>query len=398
MLPLEGLRIVDFSRFLPGAYASWIAADLGADVVRIEHPRELSKQRAMFGGGGDAEAEARRRARPTYTRNKRSLLINPGHAGARPILEALIRRADILIEDYRPGVLAGMGYGHDAMAALNPRLIYCSVSFTGQTGPLAGRAGHDPAALALAGALSRLNGLPTPSLPGLQVADVLAGCHATIAMFAALQARERTGRGQHVDVAMSDACMPLLMVTMGRHDDLEALGANPDGSWHPKGGVWECADSRHICTTDMEPAYWARFCEAVGRPDFIPLRTQPDRYAEMHAELERIFRTRPRDEWFDLLGAAGTQAMPVLSVAEAVGHPHNRAREMIVELPVPSSAEPVRQLGLPFHLSDVPAPPRRVAGAPGADTDAILAELGIGEAERLDLEKSGVFSSEDRRS
>jgi crotonobetainyl-CoA:carnitine CoA-transferase CaiB-like acyl-CoA transferase len=396
MLPLDGLRIVDFSRFLPGAYPSWIAADLGAEVVRIEHPRELAKHQAMF-GASHGEAEARRRARPTYTRNKRSLLINPGHERARPILNALIQRADILIEDYRPGVLAGMGYGYDAMAALNSRLIYCSVSFTGQTGPLAGRAGHDPAALALAGALSRLNGLPQPSLPGLQVADVLAGCHATIAMFAALQARERTGRGQHVDVAMSDACMPLLMVSMGRHDDLQALGATPDGSWHPKGGVWECADGLHICTTDMEPSYWARFCEAIGRPDFIPLRTKPDRYPEMHDELERLFRTRRRDEWFELLGASGTQAMPVLSLAEAVDHPHNRAREMVLELPVPGSSEPVRQLGLPFHLGDVSAPPRRVAGPPGADTVAILSELGIDEEERQELERVGAFSDQKGR-
>ena len=396
MLPLEGLRILDFSRFLPGAYASWVAADLGADVIRVEHPRELAKQQQMFGKGVDEEAEARRRARPTYTRNKRSMLINPGHERARPILEALIERADILIEDYRPGVLAGMGYGYDAMAALNPRLIYLSVSFTGQTGPLAGRAGHDPAALALAGALSRLNGLPTPSLPGLQVADVLAGCHATIAMFAALQARERTSRGQHVDVAMSDACMPLLMVTMGRHDDLDAIGATPDGSWHPKGGVWECADGLHICTTDMEPAYWSRFCEAVDRPDFIPLRTQPERYPEMRTELERIFRTRSRDEWFDLLGTAGTQAIPVLSIAEAVEHPHNLARDMVVELPVPGSSEPVRQLGLPFHLSDTSPPPSRVAGPPGADTAAILAEIGIDDETRRELEEAGIFSSESR--
>jgi len=218
---LAGLRIVDFSRYLPGAYPSWIAADLGADVIRIEHPRELAKQAAML--GSESVAARRARARPTWTRNKRSLLINPGHADARLVLHRLIEQADVLIEDYRPGVMDGMGYGYEEMAALNPRLIYCSVSFAGQTGPLAGQAGHDPAALALAGALSRLNGLPRPNLPGLQVADVLAGCHATIGMMAALQAREKTGRGQHVDVAMSDASMPLLMVTLGRTDDLASL-------------------------------------------------------------------------------------------------------------------------------------------------------------------------------
>ncbi|MEA3003071.1 MAG: hypothetical protein QOH81_1859 [Sphingomonadales bacterium] len=394
MSALEGLRIVDFSRFLPGAYASWIAADLGADVIRIEHPRELAKQAAMFGSDADAKAAARRRARPTYTRNKKSLMIDPGHPGAAPVIRRLVERADVLIEDYRPGILAGMGYGYEAMAALNPRLIYCSVSFAGQTGPYSGRAGHDPAALALAGALSRLNGLPRPTLPGLQVADVLAGCHATIAMLAALQARERTGRGQHADIAMSDASMPLLMVTMGRHDDLAPLGP-PDGAWHPKGGVWECADGGFICTTDMEPRYWARFCTAVGRPDFIPLQQAADRHPDMQAEIAGLFRSRTRDQWTALLAAADTQAMPVLSIAEALDDPHNRARAMVVDLPLAGGEETVRQLGLPFHLSDAAPIRGRPAGLPGAETEAILEELGFGKEELDRLEREGAFT--DRR-
>ncbi|HEY5724251.1 MAG TPA: CaiB/BaiF CoA-transferase family protein [Allosphingosinicella sp.] len=394
MSALEGLRIVDFSRFLPGAYASWVAADLGADVVRIEHPRELAKHAAMFGTDADPRAAARRRARPTYTRNKRSLMIDPGHPGAREVIHCLVERADVLIEDYRPGVLAAMGYGYEEMAALNPRLIYCSVSFAGQTGPFSDRAGHDPAALALAGALSRLNGLPTPAMPGLQVADVLAGSHATIAMLAALQARERTGLGQHADIAMSDASMPLLMVTMGRHDDLGALGP-PTGAWHPKGGVWQCSDGGFLCTTDMEPRYWARFCEAVGRPDFIPLQHQTERHPEMERELRLLFATKTRDQWFELLAAADTQAMPVLSIAEALNHPHAKARGMVVDLPIDGDSEPVRQLGLPFHLSDTAPAPGRPAGLPGTDTDSILEELGFGEAERAALESAGAFA--DRR-
>lgn len=392
--PFEGLRILDFSRFLPGAYVSWILADMGADVVRIEHPRELAKHRVMFGARVDARAEARARARPTYHRNKRSLLINPGHPRAKPILHELVRHADILIEDYRPGVLAGMGYGYAEMAALAPRLIYTSVSFAGQTGPLAGRAGHDPAALALAGALSRLNGVAVPSMPGLQVADVLAGCHATIGTLVALQARERTGRGQHVDVAMSDASMPLLLVTMGRHDDLASLPP-PDGSWHPKGGVWECADGRYLCTTDMEPAYWRRFCEAIGRPEFIPLRTEPERWPEMHARLCALFRTKSRDEWLEVLADADTQAMPVLSTAEALDHPHNRARGMVVD--VPTQAGPVRQLGTPFRLSDAaPVVPRPADGA-GADNETILAEIGLDTVAIAELERAGAFSAEAKQ-
>jgi crotonobetainyl-CoA:carnitine CoA-transferase CaiB-like acyl-CoA transferase len=389
MSALEGLKIVDFSRFLPGAYASWIAADMGADVIRVEHPREVAKHEAMFGKARDAGAGTRERARPSYTRNKRSLLINPGSAAAKPVLEKLIAEADVLIEDYRPGVMAGMGYGYAAMAELNSRLVYLSVSFAGQTGPLAGRAGHDPAALALAGALSRLNGLPTPSLPGLQVADVLTGAHATIAMLLALQARERSGRGQGIDVAMSDASMSLLLVGLGRCDDPADL---PElGRWHPKGGVWECADGGYICTTDMEPPYWARFCTAVDKPEFAALQHKFDEHPRMAEELAALFRARPRDEWVALLAAADTQAMPVLTPAEALDHPHNRARGMVVDVPLGDDAAPLCQLGLPFTFSETRAAAPRPAGPAGADNAAVLVELGF-DAEALAA--AGAFSAE----
>ncbi|MDE2403576.1 MAG: CoA transferase [Sphingomonadales bacterium] len=386
---LQGLKIVDFSRFLPGAYASWVAADMGAEVIRIEHPRELAKQTAMFGADDDAAAAARRRARPSYTRNKRSLAINPGQAAARPVLERLIAGADVLIEDYRPGVMAGMGYGHAAMAALNPRLITLSVSFAGQNGPLADRAGHDPLALALAGALSRLNGLPTPSLPGLQVADVLTGAHATIAMLLALAARDRRGSGEHVDVAMSDASLPLLLVSMARHDDLDELA--PPGTWHPKGGVWECADGGFLCTTDMEPAYWQRFCAAIGRPEFAARQHDAQAHPAMHAQIAAILRTRSRDDWFALLGTARTQAMPVYSPAEALAHPHHRARGRIVDVPLPADARPLVQLALPFGFSETRAVAPRPAGPAGADNAGLLAELGF-DAEALAA--AGAFSTE----
>lgn len=388
MSALEGLKIVDFSRFLPGAYASWVAADMGAEVIRIEHPREVAKQAVMFNTGGDATAQTRHRARPSYTRGKRSLLINPGNRAAREVIRKLIERADVLIEDYRPGVLAAMGYGPEEMLALNPRLIYLSVSFAGQFGPYAGKAGHDPAALALSGALSRLNGTSTPTLPGMQIADPLTGAHATIAMLLALQARERTGKGQHVDVAMTDASLPLQLVWMSRYDNLDDLP--PPGTWQPKGAVWECSDGGYICTTDLEPRYWARFCEAVGRPQYAALQHDTASYPTMHEDLAALFRTKPRDEWAALLAEADTQVMPVYSLEEAAEHPHNRARGMVFDADMPGQ-EPVRQLALPFILTETPAVPPRPAGLPGADNTAILDELGISADE---LEAAGAFSPE----
>lgn len=389
--PLAGCRVLDFSRYLPGAYFGWIAGDMGADVIRIEHPRELAKQARMLGSDDDPAAARRRRARPTWTRNRRSLMLNPGHPEAAPVLRALVERADVLVEDYRPGTMAAVGLGYDALSAVNPRLIYASVSFAGQDGPLAGRAGHDPAALAAAGVLSRLNGLPTPTLPGVQVADVMAGAHAAIAILLALQARTLSGAGSHVDVSMIDAAMPLLMVALGRADDPADIAA-PDGAWNPKGGVWRCADGGWLCTTDMEPRYWARFCEAVGRTDWIGRQFDVAAHLAMRAELEALFATRSRADWLALFERADTQAMPVLSAAEALRQPHAEARGMHVTLPVGEGT--VEQIGTPFRISGVESGPHHPAGLPGAERDAILAELGFDGAAIARLDAVGVFSSD----
>lgn len=389
--PLAGCRVLEFSRYLPGTYFGWIAGDMGADIIRIEHPRELAKQEKMLGGGGDERAQRRARARSTFTRNKRSLVINPGHPEARHVLDALIARTDVLVEDFRPGTMAAMGLGYEAATAVNPALIYASVSFAGQTGPLADRAGHDPAALAAAGVLSRLNGQPVPTLPGVQVADVMAGSHATIAILLAMMARDRTGQGSHVDLAMIDASMPLLMVALGRADDPATIGL-PDGRWHPKGGVWRCADDQYLCTTDMEPRYWARFCDAIGRPELIGRQFDTAAYPAIHEELTAMFAARPREEWLALFEKADTQAMPVLSPAEAIRQPNARARGMHVELPV-EGAGTVEQIGTPFIIGGVKPGPHRAASLPGADRDAILTEIGLNAAEIARLDELGLFSS-----
>lgn len=390
---LSGLRVVDFSRFLPAAYVSWLFGDMGADIVRIEHPRELAKQATASGHGGDSDREARmRRAKATHARNKRSLLINPGSAAARKVLHKLIAESDVLIEDYRPGTLAAMGYSYDDMIKLNPRLIYVSVSFAGQTGPYSKRAGHDPAALALAGALSRLNGTSVPTMPGVQVADVLSGAHAAVGALMALQARDRTGRGQWVDVAMSDSAMPLIMLSLQRGLDSPKT-ARPTGAWHPKGGVWLCGDGEYVCTTDMETRYWRTFCELVDRPQYVEQQHAIDQHPTMEADLKAIFLTKPRDAWIEMFAAADTQAMPVLSVGEAMDNPHNIARGMVIEAQV--EGETIRQIGTPFRLSETPGRLREVASAAGAHTQDILTELGLSSTEIEQLREEGAF--DDRR-
>ncbi len=373
---LTDVFVLDFSKFLPGPYCTWMLGDLGADVVRVEHPRELAKQAQVFGQTGQSQDDQRlRRARDIFARNKRSVLLDPGDEASRPLLEALVRQADVLVEDYRPGVMAKMGLDYGALSKINPRLIYCSLTLCGQTGPYRDKPGHDPIALAISGTLSRIGEDPdAPSFAGIPVADLLSGSNAVIGILAALNARQTTGRGQQVDIAMSDSSMALIATAVSRNPDLTKLP--PRGVRRADCGLWKCADGRFVCTTDMEPRYWAAFCEVIGRPDFIAQQLDAGQREAMIEAIAAIFLTRTSAEWMAAFDAAGTQAMAVLEVAEAMEDPHNLARGMVQTLRA-RKERPVRHIGSPIKLSDTPAGIRRLGGLPGEDGEAIRADLGI---------------------
>jgi crotonobetainyl-CoA:carnitine CoA-transferase CaiB-like acyl-CoA transferase len=386
---LHGVTVLDFSRFMPGPFAAWLLADYGANVIRIENPREVAKQEALLGWSSTSDADRRvARAAQVYARNKRSLQIDPGHELGRETLLKLVAQADVLVEDYRPGVMESMGYGYAAMAALNPRLVYCSVSFAGQTGPYSRRPGHDPLALSLAGVLSLLSNSPQPQMPNIPVADVVAGCLGAFGIMAALRARASTGRGQWVDTAMSDAATVMLGASLWRNGGSTNVPP-PTGQWVPKGGLWECADGKYLCTSDMEPRYWEAFCKTLGRPDFVPLQGDRSRWADMQATFAAIFRAQPRAVWIERLSAAGTQYMPVYTVDEAFRDPHNIARGMPQQLPVGDRT--VAQFGPPVKLSDTPGCIRHVAPLAGADNDAVLREFGFAKSQIAALRASGVL-------
>jgi crotonobetainyl-CoA:carnitine CoA-transferase CaiB-like acyl-CoA transferase len=387
---LAGIRVLDFARFMPGPFAAWLLADYGADVTRVEFPREVAKQDALFDWSSTAAAQRQlTRAAQVYARNKRSLQIDPAEPRGREAIMKLVWQADVVIEDYRPGVMAAMGFGYEALSALNPRLVYCSVSFAGQTGPYSTRAGHDPLALALTGVLSLLTNSARPQLPNVPVADVIAGCLAGFGVLAALQARTHTGRGQLVDLAMSDAASVMAGTALWRNGGRTDVPL-PDGSWLPKGGLWECADGKFLCTTDMEPRYWERFCQAIGRPDFIALQATRARWPEMQQAITAVIRTRPRAEWLAVLAAAETQYMPVYTLEEAFNDPHNIARGLPLHLQV-GDAGSVAQFAPPIKLSATPGQVRFTAPLPGADNAAILASVGYSSADIEALRAAGVI-------
>ncbi|MEQ9811717.1 MAG: CaiB/BaiF CoA-transferase family protein, partial [Azospirillaceae bacterium] len=312
-----------------------------------------------------------------------------GNAAAREVNVEPAASVVVVVEDYRPGVLDGLGLGYQALSARHAGLVYCSLSLCGQTGPYRDKPGHDPVALAIAGVLSRSGEDPAaPGFPGIPVADVVTGSHAAFGILAALIARARDGRGQQVDIAMSDCALSLLVNVLSRHPDLATIP--PRGERRADTGLWRTADGKFICTTDMEPRYWQAFCAAVGRPDFAGLQHDVAARPMIRAELAAIFETRRQADWLAVLEAAGTQFAPVNDVAEALSDRHVAARGMAPAVP-DGSGGTVRQIGPPVRLTRTPAAIRRLAVIPGHDRDEVLAAIGHGETTVDELARRGAF-------
>jgi len=373
MSALAGLRVLDFSRFLPGPYCTWLLADQGAEVIRVENPRELAKQAKVFGWDKlDDAGRAAIRARDILARGKKSITLDIGSSQGRAALLKLGESVDVVVEDYRPGVLAGLGLGHDDFAAVNPKVITTSLTLCGQTGPYRDKPGHDPVALAIAGVLARCGENPdAPGMPGIPAADVTTGSHAAFATLAALRHADNTGRGQHVDVSMTDCALGLLVNLYSRHPDPDS--APPRGTRRNDLGIWQCADGKWLVTTDMEPRYWQTFCTVMGRADFIPRQLDRSAAGEMRNHFAAKFAEKPREVWIERLAAAGTQFAPINSPSEALRDPHLIARGAVMTVTGPDGAA-LTQIGPPVRLGAHPVPHHAVA--PGAHNDEILTALG----------------------
>jgi crotonobetainyl-CoA:carnitine CoA-transferase CaiB-like acyl-CoA transferase len=369
-MPLTGIKVLDLSRFLPGPYCSLLLADYGADVIRVEQPREVAKKEAVFGYDKLSDHDKRRaRTQEITGRNKRSVLLDFRDDAGRAALLKLIATSDVLVHDYRPGVMESAQLGYAQLEQLNPRLVYCAISLCGQDGPYRDLPGHDPIALALAGSLPRYGDGNTPNVPGVPANDILTGTHAAFGILAALRERDRSGRGQFVDVAMSDAALSAMTSVVQRY---LVSGKEPPVHWQGGNtGLWQTKDGKHICTTDLEPAFWKLFCKLVDREDLEPLGYDATRREQLHTQLRALFATRTRDEWFALLHAGGSQAAPVYSIHEALADPHARARHSVVEIEHPEFGR-VLQIGPVARLSRTPARIRHLGHSAGDDNDQAL--------------------------
>ena len=392
--PLAGVRVLDLSRLLPGPVCTLHLADLGADVVKVEDTAVGDYARSL--GLAPAEGAARAPTAPSafycmVNRNKRSLALDLKADAGREAFLRLASRADVIVESFRPGVVDKLGIGYEAVARINPRLVYCSITGYGQTGPYRDRPGHDINYLGYAGVLDQtgIAGGP-PALSNLQVADLLGGAtNASTAILAALFAASHTGRGTHVDVAMTEGALAHnifalhAVQTFGharpRGDDLLTGGV-------PCYGVYVAQDGRHIAVGALEEKFWRALCEAIGRPDLIPgqLATGADGDA-VRRQLAAVFAQHPRAHWIEQLAALDCCVTPVLSPDEVLQDPQIRARGMIV------TADGIRHYAPPFRLAGHAFTIARGAPAHGEHSAQILREAGLSEEEIDALRARGTF-------
>lgn len=400
--PLQGTKILELVRVAPGAFCTMMLADMGADVLKIETPTTGSTADPP----GDASEQARRAAFSFVNRNKRSIAINLKHAEGRQLLHELATHADVVVEGFRPGVMARLGGDYETLRHLNTRLIYCSLSGFGQHGPYRDLPGHDINYLSLGGVLN-LIGEPhrPPSIPLNIVADYAgASMHGAVGILLAILARQQTGRGQLIDVSYLDTTISLLAATPVVRDfflDGSTCGRGEGalGGSYPYYTTYETADRKLLSVACTEAWLWENFCNAIGRPDLARFASRPDHVASVadsdaqqaKQEIQHILRQKTRDDWFAFFTDKNVCVGPVYSIQETFQDPQVKARDMLIELE-DSRYGKVRQTGIAIKLSDTPGAVRKVAPSVGEHTHEVLQALGYDQSACSRLYADGVVA------
>jgi crotonobetainyl-CoA:carnitine CoA-transferase CaiB-like acyl-CoA transferase len=372
---LRGIRVLDLSRLLPGPFLTMVLADMGADVVKVEDPKLGDYLRAFPPGKGGMSGRFL-----AINRGKRSLALDLKAAPARDAFLQMVEKADVVVESFRPGVMDKLGIGYAALAARNPKIVVCSISGFGQTGPYVERAGHDINYIALAGVLAMTGPKGgAPQLPGVQIADLAGGAlWSATAILGALVGRERTGKGAHLDISMTEGSLALLAAEFGN----QFCGAKPTRGSEVLNGAAACyavyrtADDRYLSVGALEPKFWIALNQAVGRaPNVAEIVGDAALQDKTRGELAAIFATKTAAEWTTFFAERDCLVELVLEPHEVIDHPLHRAREVFFEIDGGEGVGPIQQVRTPVGTPAHATPPPRL----GQHSHEVLREYGFSD-------------------
>ena len=382
----------------PGPFCTMILGDLGADIIKVGPSAEAEARQTVRGEG------QREIAHQAVNRNKKSILLNLKPEAGQTIFQQLAEGTDVIVEGFRPGVTKRLGIDYETISKINPRIVYCSVTGYGQDGPYCDLPGHDINYISFAGALNLIGEANRPPVVPLNiVADYGAGGKdAVIGIISALLARNQTGRGQYIDISLTDSVISLM--TEPVLDIYFATGTSIKRGEHDLGGaypyysIYQTKDRKFITIGCLEPWLWANLCRAIGKEEFIPFSIIRDRYPrsaddqkvkEIHDYLKQLFLTRTRDEWFDFFRNKDVPVGKVYSLDEVFADPQVQHRRMVMEMEHPTEGK-VRQVGIAIKLSDTPGKVRSFPPVLGQHTDEILSGLGYSQQKIAELRREGV--------
>jgi alpha-methylacyl-CoA racemase len=386
---LSDVKILDLSTLLPGPYASMMLADLGAKVLRVESPTRVDLVREMPPQLGGSSV-----AHQYLNRSKKSIALDLKQPEAIEIIKALVIEYDVVLEQFRPGVMDRLGIGYEALKAINPKIIYCAITGYGQTGPYKNRAGHDLNYLAIAGISSyskRKEQAPIPQ--GIQIADVAGGSlHGVIGILTALHHRQKTGQGQLIDISMTDCAFALNAMS-----GAATLAGNdvPSAESHLLNGgtfydYYQTSDGRYLSIGSLEPKFFSGLCQLLNLEHLLTLANKTSAQQQIKDSFTESFKQKTYDQWQAIFISLDLCVEPVLNLKEASEHPQIVARNMIVDVPHPETGMQ-KQLGCPIKFSMYQTEYQQAGGEIGADGNQILTQLGFSVNKIEALEKEGTL-------
>lgn len=388
MQALQGVKVLDLTRLLPGPYASMILGDFGAEVIKVEQPGEGDYARTyqpLINGTGYRFL--------ILNRNKKSISLDLKKPEGKEIFLNLVKEADVVMEGFRPGVMKRLGVDYDTLKEINPRIIFCSMTGFGQTGPYKMDAGHDLNYISLAG-ITSLTGqkLGQPYIPGIQIADISGGLMAALGILLALQSRNATGVGQNIDISLFNAALAMLpsdaSVYLGSGQVSQRGETRLTGGW-ANYFIYRTKDGRYMAVGALEMKFWKNFCTVIDREDLIGHIEDDSKKEALYGVLEEIFLSKTAQEWEDLLLDKDTCITLVKNIDEVFADPHVIANEMVVDMHDEKLGD-YKQIGFPIKLSGTPGQFSKKYPELGENTDEILKQAGYSQEAIDNFRKTGV--------